>query len=89
MEDPCEHLRKKAATALQELKQASDAMAQYSVIEPYEADSKPETTTTYLKQMQQAFERERLAWEAYYEINLKLLDCIRDSYRQLSNRPDN
>jgi hypothetical protein len=79
--DPCGHLREKAASALEELTEASDEMAEFSIIKPYEADSGPEEIANYLKRMHTAFERERIAWERYYAINLELLECIRSAYR--------
>ncbi|MDF1500556.1 MAG: hypothetical protein P1P76_08810 [Anaerolineales bacterium] len=82
MIDPCNELREKAASALKELTDASEAMAEFSVAAPYESRDEPAVVADYLKRMHQAFERERIAWEAYYEINLELLDCIRAAYQE-------
>lgn len=82
MQDPCKHLRQKAAEALVELNRASEAMAEFSIITPYQSDQRHEKMKGYLQEMQAAFERERIAWESYYTINLELLECIRDTYRE-------
>ncbi len=82
MQDPCAHLRERAADALEELTQASEAMAEFSVSTPYESRQAREKMAEYLQSMQAVFERERVAWEAYYAINLELLECIRDAYRE-------
>ena len=81
MDDPCASLRERAAIALVELNSASEAMAGFSILHPYSSDQAPEELTQYLQEMNAAFERERMAWESYYQINLELLDCIRDAYR--------
>lgn len=82
MGDPCARLREQAATALEELNNASEAMAEFSILQPYNSGQAPERLEQYLQEMNTAFERERLAWERYYQINLELLDCIRDAYRE-------
>lgn len=82
MDDPCARLRERAAAALEELNSASEAMAGFSILQPYSSDQVPEELAQYLQEMNAAFERERLAWEGYYQINLELLECIRDAYRE-------
>lgn len=86
MDDPCKDLREQAAMALQELTQASEAMAQFSVVEPYQTDTDPDEMADYLKRMQESFERERIAWEAYYRINVELLECMRDIYSEQTSQ---
>jgi hypothetical protein len=80
--DPCGDLREKAARALEELTEASDAMAEFSVIKPYEAHNLPDEVALYLERMHQAFKCERIAWERYYAVNLELLECIRQAYSE-------
>jgi hypothetical protein len=84
--DPCGELREKAASALQELTEASDAMAEFSVVKPYEAHEEPDEMALYLKRMHRAFERERIAWEQYYAVNLELLECIREAYSETQSK---
>jgi hypothetical protein len=81
MQDPCAQFREKAAAALEELTSASEAMAEFSIAKPYESQQAADEMTDYLQRMHEAFERERVAWENYYAINLELLDCIREAYR--------
>jgi hypothetical protein len=87
--DPCGHLRAKAASALEELTQASEAMAEFSILQPYESEQATEQLTKYLERMQAAFERERVAWDAYYHINLELLECIRETFGEEASKPSN
>lgn len=79
MEDPCAQLRERSIAALQELTKAGELLAEFSVAKPPDADLEPGDLEQYLQQMARAFERERAAWEAYYQINLELLECIREA----------
>ena len=88
MEDPCKNLREKAAEALAELTDAGEAMAEYSVIQPYTSGAGFVKIADHLRMMREAFEREQRAWDAYYQINLELLDCIRKTYRERQPRDD-
>lgn len=85
--DPCGHLRAKAASALEELTKASEAMAEFSILQQYDSEQENEALAQYLERMQAAFERERVAWDAYYHINLKLLECIREAFGEEASKP--
>jgi hypothetical protein len=82
MGDPCERLRERSAAALEELTEAGELLAKFSVGKPHQGDLQPGELEEYLRQMAEAFERERVAWEAYYQINLELLECIREANRE-------
>lgn len=86
MGDTCEKLRKRSAAALEELTEAGEQLAEFSVGEPHQGNRQPGDLEEYLRRMAEAFERERIAWETYYQINLELLECIREANKERKAR---